>query len=222
MLTVDQILAAQRAQVETLFNLTNTAFAGVEKLVDLNITAAKAALSDAAEQASTVLSAKDAQELVAMQATLLQPLAEKTASYSRHLYEIASQTGADLTKQFEAQNSQVQQKVMGMVDNAAQNAPAGSEAAVAMMKSTIAAASNANQQAIGGSQGLQIKLHGCIFNTRMRIREGFQFPIMSCRHCADSLRMKMLQNRHGQGSTLFRISSCADLINQHQTIRRHL
>ncbi len=143
MLTVDQILAAQRAQVETLFNLTNTAFAGVEKLVDLNITAAKAALSDAAEQATTVLSAKDAQELVAMQATLLQPLAEKTASYSRHLYEIASQTGADLTKQFEAQNNQVQQKVMGMVDNAAQNAPAGSETAVAMMKSTIAAASNA-------------------------------------------------------------------------------
>ena len=72
MLTVDQILAAQRAQIETLFGLTNTAFSSVEKLVDLNITAAKAALGDAQEQAASVLGAKDAQELIALQAAALQ------------------------------------------------------------------------------------------------------------------------------------------------------
>ena len=139
MLTVDQILAAQRAQVETLFGLTNTAFSSVEKLVDLNISAAKAALGDAQEQAASVLGAKDAQELIALQAAALQPLAEKTAAYSRHLYEIASQAGSDLGKQLEVQTGETQKKVMGLVDNVAQNAPAGSETAVAMLKSSMAA-----------------------------------------------------------------------------------
>ena len=143
MLTVDQILAAQRAQIENLFGLTNTAFSSVEKLVDLNISAAKAALGDAQEQATSVLGAKDAQELIALQAAALQPLAEKTAAYSRHLYEIATQAGTDLGKQLESQTGETQKKVMGLVDNVAQNAPVGSETAVAMLKSSMAAASNA-------------------------------------------------------------------------------
>ena len=39
MLTAEQLLAAQKANVETLFGLTAKAFDGVEKLVELNLTA---------------------------------------------------------------------------------------------------------------------------------------------------------------------------------------
>lgn len=39
MLTAEQILAAQKANIETLFGLSNKAFEGVEKLVGLNVTA---------------------------------------------------------------------------------------------------------------------------------------------------------------------------------------
>jgi hypothetical protein len=70
-------------------------------------------------------------------------LAEKTAAYSRHLYDIASGAGADLGKTFEGQAADAQKKFMGLVDNAAKNAPAGSETAVAVMKSAVAAANNA-------------------------------------------------------------------------------
>ena len=45
MLTAEQVLAAQKANVETLFDLTNKAFEGMEKIVELNLTASKAALS---------------------------------------------------------------------------------------------------------------------------------------------------------------------------------
>ena len=37
MLTAEQLLAAQKANIETLFGLTQTAFEGVEKLVELNV-----------------------------------------------------------------------------------------------------------------------------------------------------------------------------------------
>ncbi len=143
MLTVEQVLASNKANVETLLGLTSKAFEGVEKIVELNLTASKAALAESGEHAKALLSVKDAQELLALQSSLFQPLAEKTAAYSRHLYDIASGSSAELGKAFENQAADAQKKFMGLVDNAAKNAPAGSETAVAVMKSAVAAASNA-------------------------------------------------------------------------------
>lgn len=143
MLTAEQVLAAQKANLETLFGLTNKAFEGVEKLVELNLQVAKTALAEAADNTAAALSVKDAQELLQLQAALLQPSAEKAASYSRHLYDIASSTGAEVAKAAEAQLADAQKKFASVVDNAAKNAPAGSENAVALVKSAVAAANNA-------------------------------------------------------------------------------
>lgn len=143
MLTAEQLLALQKSNVETLFGLSAKAFEGVEKLVELNVTASRAALAEAAETAQSVLSVKDAQELLALQAALFQPMAEKTAAYSRHVYDIASGTGAEFGRAFESQAAEAQQKFLAVVDNAAKNAPAGSETAVAVFKSAVAAGNNA-------------------------------------------------------------------------------
>jgi phasin family protein len=143
MMTAEQILASHKANVETLFGLTAKAFEGVEKLVELNLSAAKAALDESSTSSQAVLSVKDAQELLAMQANLFQPLAEKTAAYSRHLYDIASGTGGEFTKAFESQSAAAQKQFASLVDSASQNAPAGSEQAVAMMKGAVNAANSA-------------------------------------------------------------------------------
>ncbi|MES2184868.1 MAG: phasin family protein [Pseudomonadota bacterium] len=142
-LTADQLLAAHKANVETLFGLTAKAFEGLEKLVELNLTASRAALADAADQTKALLSVKDAQELIALQAGALQPIAEKTAAYSRHLYDIAQGTGAEFGKAVEGKTAETQKAFAGIVDAASRNAPAGSETAVAVMKSAVAAANNA-------------------------------------------------------------------------------
>ena len=143
MLTAEQIVAAQKANIETIFGLTQKAFEGVEKLVELNVQATKAALSESANNTQAMLSVKDAQELLTLQASLMQPLAEKTVAYSRHLYDIASGTSAEFGKAAEAQATEAQKKFMSVVDNASKNAPAGSESAVAVMKSAVSAANNA-------------------------------------------------------------------------------
>jgi phasin family protein len=143
MLTAEQLIAAQKANLEALFGLTNKAFEGVEKLVELNLQVAKTALEEASETAKSALSVKDAQELLALQAGLLQPAAEKAAAYGRHLYDIATSTNAEVSKLAESQISEVQGKFLSVVDGAVKNAPAGSENAVALVKSAVAAASNA-------------------------------------------------------------------------------
>lgn len=143
MLTVEQVMTTHKANIETLFGLTGKAFEGVEKMVELNLSAAKSALADASNHTQSFLSVKDPQELLALQSGLLQPLAEKTMAYNRHLYDIATGVTNALSKNMESQAAETQKKFMDVVDNAAKNAPAGTEAAVAMMKSGVAAANNA-------------------------------------------------------------------------------
>ena len=143
MLTADQIIAAQKSQVETLFGLTQKAFEGVEKLVELNVTASKAALAEVAGSTQAMLAVKDPQEMLALQAAMFQPLAEKTAAYSRHVYDIATGTSAEFSRTFEEQAAEAQRKFLAVVDSASKNAPAGSETAVAVLKSAITAGTNA-------------------------------------------------------------------------------
>ena len=141
--TPDQMMAAQKANFETLFGLTTKAFEGIEKLVELNLQVAKTTMAETAETTKAAMSIKDAQELLALQASLLQPAAEKAAAYSRHLYDIMAGTAAEATKVAEATMAESQKSVMTMVDTAVKNAPAGTENAVALVKSAVAAANNA-------------------------------------------------------------------------------
>ena len=141
--TADQFVAAQKAGLETLFGLTAKAFEGVEKLVELNLQVAKTTLAEAAETAQAALAIKDPQELLALQTSLLQPAAEKAASYSRHVYDILAGANAEASKVAEATMADGQRKVLALVDSAVKNAPAGTESAVALVKSAVAAANNA-------------------------------------------------------------------------------
>lgn len=143
MMNTEHMIAAHQANVEALFGLTNKAFEGVEKLVALNLQVAKAAIDEANDSARAALSVKDAQGLMALQAGLLQPTAEKATAYSRHVYDIAAATNAEVAKAVETQMGDAQGKLMGLVDSAAKNAPAGSDNAVAMMRSAMTAANTA-------------------------------------------------------------------------------
>ena len=143
MYTAEQFLAQQKTSIETLFGLSHKAFEGVEKMVELNVQASKAALAEAATHTQAMLNVKDAQEMLALQAGVMQPMAEKAAAYSRHLYDIASNTTTEFSKAVEGQAAEFQSKVVNLVDGAVKNAPAGSETVVAVFKSSVAAATNA-------------------------------------------------------------------------------
>ncbi len=141
--TAEQMMAAHKASLDTLFGLTTKAFEGFEKLMELNVQVAKTSMAEMAETTQAALSVKDGQELLALQAGLMQPAAEKAAAYSRHVYDIMAGTQAEVAKVAEGKLSDGQKSMMLMVDSAAKNAPVGSENAVAMMKTAVAAANSA-------------------------------------------------------------------------------
>jgi len=146
-ITVDQITATNKAHLATSLALANKTFAGFEKLVELNMAAAKALMSESIEHAKSVLSAKDLQQAAALQTSLVTPLTEKSVAYSRHVYGIAVETGAEYTKAAEGKAAEVQKAVNQVIENVAKNAPAGSESAVAVLKSALASSQSAIESA---------------------------------------------------------------------------
>ena len=143
MMTPEQVIAAQKAQLETLFALSGKAMDGLERMVELNLQTLKTAMHETTDAALAALSVKDLQELAALQPNLAQPLAEKMLAYSHHVYEIASGTQAEIAKAVEANAAEMNKKVQALVETATKNAPAGTETAVAILKSAMSAANNA-------------------------------------------------------------------------------
>lgn len=60
LLTPEQIAAANKANLESLFGLTAKAFESVEKLVELNLQVVKSTLAESQENVQRALSVKDA------------------------------------------------------------------------------------------------------------------------------------------------------------------
>ena len=141
--TPEQLATANKANVEAMLTLANTAFASAERFAALNLNTARAVLEDSVNNAKALLGAKDLQEVISLQATLAQPSVEKAVAYSRSVYEISAQTQEEFSKLFEAQFAEVNKNVASTLDKAAKSAPAGSDVAVAAVKSAIAAANSA-------------------------------------------------------------------------------
>ena len=141
--TPEQFAAANKATVDSLLSLANSALASAERIAALNLNTARSLVEDSVSSAKALMGAKDVQEALSIQASLAQPNVEKAVAYSRSVYEISAQTQEELAKMVEAQYAEFQKSVAGLLDQAAKSAPAGSDVAVAAVKSAIAAASSA-------------------------------------------------------------------------------
>lgn len=138
-----QVLARQKAAVNSLVAAQTAMFAGFEKLVDLNMKVVKATLDEATQRTQQSVEVKDAQEAAALAQSLVQPGAEKVLAYSKHVFDIVSGVQAELAKLGEEQVSEGRQQLADAVEQLVRNAPAGSEGAVSLLKSSLATANSA-------------------------------------------------------------------------------
>lgn len=141
--TNEQFTAANKAAVETLLSLATTSLASAERIAALNLHTARSFVEDSVANLKTLLGAKNAQDAFTLQASLAQPNIEKAVAYARSIYEISAQTQEELTKIAEGRFTELNKGVTGLLDQAAKNAPVGSDVAVAAVKSAIAAANSA-------------------------------------------------------------------------------
>ncbi|MEP6657427.1 MAG: phasin family protein [Betaproteobacteria bacterium] len=144
--TPEQFAEMNKANIEQATKLAAVALQNAEKLFQANVEAAKFVLAQGVESASAVAGIKDVQELVAVRTRYAETGVQGALGYSRNLYEIVSQTQAQYTALAEEAFAAYTKGLASWVDKAGANAPAGSDVAVNVFKSTVAATTAAFDQ----------------------------------------------------------------------------
>jgi phasin family protein len=132
-----QLHQARLTSVEALFSLSTKALEGVERLIGLNVQATKESMNELSDRTCSAFEAKNLQELLALQASLAKPAAEKAAAYARHLQDIVTSTGTDLRSILQAQVALAKQNFTEAFESVFKDAPAGLPGAISAMKSTL-------------------------------------------------------------------------------------
>jgi phasin family protein len=125
--------------VESAARLSRISMDGAERAIAVQLEYAKGALTQATLNARAVTKAKDVQELLSLRTRIAENTLENVMGYSRSLYEVAAEAQSELGKLAEERMSSFQQAVTDTVEQAARSAPAGSDVAVAAIRSSMAA-----------------------------------------------------------------------------------
>ena len=131
------------AGIGSISLLANATIDGIERLAALNLSAGRSFVEASFANVSALLGATDVQSFVNLQQKLAAPVLEKGMEYSRNVIAITSETKDKIAKEIESQVSVVNANVSGLVEKALASAPAGSEVAVAAVKTAIKSANEA-------------------------------------------------------------------------------
>jgi phasin family protein len=129
----EQIVAAQKVAVEALYGFFSIAFQGYEKLVALNLQAAKASILENEVVASEALarSAKDPQSFFELQSRQSQATTTKAQAYWHHANEIATETRSQLLASSEKVVNEYVRETQSVIDSLAKTPSTGNEAMTA-------------------------------------------------------------------------------------------
>jgi phasin family protein len=136
----EQFAAINKAQMDMVTRFAGIALQSAERLLELQLKAARAAAADSMEAAKALSSVKDLQQLAAFNDGLAQPSIEKATTYARGVYDVAAATQAEFGKIVEEQVAEFNKQTVAALDKMVKTAPAGSEAGIATLKSAISAA----------------------------------------------------------------------------------
>jgi len=142
----EQIAELSKANVASAIKLASLSIEQAEKLVTLNLNAAKLAFAQGVEGAQAAASVKDVQELFALRSKMAEFGVQSALGYSRGLYELSSAAQSELSALAEEAWSSYTKGVATWVEKASASAPAGSDVAFNAFRSTIAASTAAFDQ----------------------------------------------------------------------------
>jgi len=143
MIKIDQFASANEAAIEQFSYFAKLSLSNVEKFCELGLNAARESVTMATQHAQALGSARDLNEMMAINQAALEPALKKAYNLSRTTFESAAQTNDEVKRVLEKQNAEVQRAAVAALEEAFKYAPAGSETVVANVRSAIAAAQSA-------------------------------------------------------------------------------
>src|SRR5688572_4304184 len=120
----DQLTTWSKANLDTAVRFAGIALEGAERLLEVQLKAAKSAFADGVQQAKTLAEVKDPQEFAQFKTTtLLQPNLENATAYVKGVYDVATATQSEISKLVEEQVAEFNKQVVTGLDRIVKLAP---------------------------------------------------------------------------------------------------
>ncbi|MGH8618878.1 MAG: phasin family protein [Burkholderiales bacterium] len=139
----DQISAAGKDNVDAALKLASLSVATAERLMRLQMEAAKAFVTEQSANAQALAGARDPESMLTMRSKLAEQAVERALGYSRSVYEIAAQTQHEIAGVMEERFNAMRQDMQGAMEEMFKNAPGGAEPALNAIKAAFASSQNA-------------------------------------------------------------------------------
>lgn len=152
-------VSSQRALLETAQDVSFKTLEGMSKLVELNLQATRAVISEATEKLSSRLEAGGVNPADRQVANVMQPSAQKAAAYAKHVYDIVAETNADIVTTLQKHALTFSPELATQMMGAAGKGIAGNgnEAFFAALSNPFGAAQKLFQQAVDTSTEVATK-----------------------------------------------------------------
>lgn len=139
------IAQQQQAGLKASFALASIVLESGERVLALGVEASRQWLDEQGRRGEQWLAIRSPQDLATFPAESWAPWIERSLQLARRSHEISAQAGESIGKVIDAQVAEAQKTYGQLIDNFARSAPAGSESAVAAVRSSA----DAVNQAIG-------------------------------------------------------------------------
>jgi phasin family protein len=133
----DQFAAFNKAQMEAALKMAEAAAEHMEKLVEVQLSAAKAAYANSLNALRQLAAVKDVNELSNLTKGFAQPAWDEATTYAKNLYNVVAAAQSQFAATLEQQVAELNKKMIASLDTAMKSAPSGSEAAFAAAKSAV-------------------------------------------------------------------------------------
>ncbi len=125
MMDASPMNASQKAQLSHWFELADKTLDETEKLMDLNLRACRETVEQMAHCCLAACDVRDVPSALNWQTAMLKPLVERSAEYGARLVGLASGSGLDFGRTFEAQWDNLSRQMNGWMVPMATAAPQG-------------------------------------------------------------------------------------------------
>lgn len=142
----DKALQAHTANLERLLAICQSTLTSSDRLASLHLNAARALMDEVSASANPNVPVNTLAQRIAASAELVQPLMEKATAYSRELLDIMNHAQETLGRIYAEQHTDVHAHIDTVLEHVEKVVPAGTEPAVAALKSVTATAKKAHQE----------------------------------------------------------------------------
>jgi phasin family protein len=141
MISPDLLSTAARTHLSSQLgfatSMTESMIETMEKLMGLNLQAARASLDMTLGSTQQLMATKDPQDFMSVSGKQLQPHADIIVTYVRHLSNIASGTHRELARITQDKVNQSSRELVSMLDKLGSSAPEGSQNSITLLKAAI-------------------------------------------------------------------------------------